>query len=86
MKYFWTTLGIIILLYLLDKLCLWLEHKGFLYYRKNKPKGGVMGSILLELDNIVNPSTRSVIEIKQNKDTVTRAEKQRSDTNLPKPN
>ena len=36
------------------------------YYRNNKPSGGFIGSVLLELQNMANPSTRHVIEMKQN--------------------
>lgn len=64
-------LGIILLfcvgLYILDRCCLWLEEKGLLYYRKRKPdRSGLIGNALLELQNIFNPSTQNVIEMKQN--------------------
>jgi hypothetical protein len=64
-------LGIILLsclgLYILDRCCLWLEEKGYLYYRKRKPQtGGFIGNTLLELQTIFNPSTQNVIEMKQN--------------------
>jgi len=36
-------------IYFIDRACLWLESKGWLYYRKNKPHGGVVGNALLEL-------------------------------------
>lgn len=63
-------LGIIIAisigLYIIDKFCLWLEEKGLLYYRKHKAeRGGFIGNTLLEMQNIFNPSTQSVIEMKQ---------------------
>ena len=57
-------LAICVGLYITDKICLWLERKGLLFYRHNKPEGGVIGSTLLELQNMVNPSTRHIIEIK----------------------
>lgn len=69
MKYIGLILGISIALYFLDKFCLLLEKKGLLYYRKHKPKsGGLAGSVLLEMQNIFNPSTQNVIEIKQNQE------------------
>jgi len=52
--------------FIADRLCLWLERKGWLYYRNSKTSGGFIGSALLELQNIVNPSTRHTIEMKQN--------------------
>ena len=67
MKY----LGIILVfcfgLYLFDRCCLWLEEKGYLFYRKRKPQSsGLIGSALLEMHNIVNPSAQNIIEMKQN--------------------
>lgn len=59
------TIEIIIALYLLDKLGLWLERKGWLYYRLEKPQGGVCGSVLQELNAILTQSDRHIIEMKQ---------------------
>lgn len=54
-------------LYIFDKILLWLEEKGLLYYRKRKSdRFGLIGNTLLELQNIFNPSTQNVIEMKQN--------------------
>lgn len=66
MKILLTVIAICVGLYITDRICLWLERKGLLFYRNNKPEGGVIGSTLLELQNIVNPSTRHTIEMKQN--------------------
>ena len=60
-----TVLGIGIGLYVIDRLGLWLEAKGWLYYRKYKAPSGFITSTLLEMQNIVNPSVRHIIEIKQ---------------------
>lgn len=69
MTYFLIALKIIVLLYFLDRLCLWLEKQGLLYYRKRKrTTSGLMGNILLEMQNILNPSTQNVIEVKKNKE------------------
>lgn len=57
---------IIFALYLLDKLGLWFERKGWLYYRREKPEGGFFcGSVLQELNAVLNPTSRHVIEMKQ---------------------
>lgn len=54
-------------LYIFDKILLWLEEKGLLYYRKRKSdRSGLIGNTLLEIQNIFNPSTQNVIEMKQN--------------------
>lgn len=56
----------IVALYLLDQLGLWLERKGWLYYRHSKPTAGTCGAALQELNALLLPSNRHVIEIKQN--------------------
>ncbi len=50
----------------LDRFLLWLESKGWLFYRKRKSSGGFVGNALLELNSIFQPSSRNVIEVKQN--------------------
>ncbi|MGD9591234.1 MAG: hypothetical protein AB7V32_01785 [Candidatus Berkiella sp.] len=58
-------ISICVILYLIDKFCLWLEEKGLLYYRKQKPQSsGLIGNTLLELHNIFNPNTQHIIEVK----------------------
>jgi len=60
-------IAICAVLYIFDKILLWLEEKGLLYYRKHKSdRSGLIGNTLLELQNIFNPSTQNVIEMKQN--------------------
>ncbi len=58
---------IFLVLYFFNKLCLWLERKGWIYYRHKKPQGGIMGNALLELQAFLNPSARYAVEVKQNK-------------------
>lgn len=60
------SLSVLLLFVLLDKLGLWLESKGWLYYRKCKPTSGILGNSLQELNAIFMPSNRHVIEAKQN--------------------
>ncbi|EHL32112.1 hypothetical protein [Legionella drancourtii] len=57
---------LILILFLADKVGLWLERKGYLYYRHNKPQGGALGSTLLELNAQLSPSNRYIVEMKQN--------------------
>lgn len=57
---------IITVIFLADQVGLWLERKGHLYYRRNKPKSGAIGSTLLELNAQLSPSNRHIVEMKQN--------------------
>lgn len=52
-------------LFALHHICLWLEARGWIYYRQKSPSGGGLGNALQELDAILNPSARQVIEVKQ---------------------
>jgi hypothetical protein len=58
----WILVAIAALL-LLDRFFLWMEAKGWVYYRKVKPKGG-MGDILIGSD-IFNPGARFLQEARQ---------------------
>ena len=54
-------------LFFFDQLGLWMERKGWLYYRHQKPKsGGGVGDAFQELNALVNPSVRHVMKVKQN--------------------
>ena len=66
MQIFIKIILICIAIYVFDKTCLWLERKGWLYYRYNKPQGRVLGNALLELHSFFNPSGRNTVEMKQN--------------------
>ena len=60
--------------YLFDKVCLWLEQKGWLYYRHSKPQKGIIGNALLELNSFLHPSVRHTIEMKQKQVVVKKSE------------
>ena len=66
MKIFLIIIAIFIGLYLIDKIGLWLEQKGWLYYRRTKRKGAAIGTAMMELQTFLNPSARYTIEEKQN--------------------
>ena len=53
-------------LYGLHRLALWLEVRGLLYYRHNKPPGGGLGC-LVELQKAVEPRTQHVLHVKENR-------------------
>jgi hypothetical protein len=55
--------GIAVLaLFLLDKLALWAERQGWIYYRHTHSSGGAIGNAFLELQAFFEPSKRHVIE------------------------
>ena len=55
-----------IALYLLDRLLLWMERRGWVYWRKTtRSTGPGMGNALLEIQSLVEPSARHALEIRQ---------------------
>ena len=53
-------------LYLLDRLLLWMERRGWVYWRKTKRTTGPgMGNALLEIQSLVEPAARHVLEIRR---------------------
>ena len=51
-------------LFLLDRLGLYLESRGWIYYRKKKPSGTDLGNAFLELQSILEPGKRNVVEVR----------------------
>jgi hypothetical protein len=62
LKYF---IFVIFILFSLDQMALYLERKGYLYWRKKNGQSDGTGNALLELNALLNPSTKFVIEEKE---------------------
>ncbi len=54
-------------LFAIDRLALWAEAKGWIYWRKKRPSTGALGSALMEMNTIANPSTEYVTVVKDGK-------------------
>ena len=61
-------IGTALVLWGLDRMCLWLESRGWLYYRRVKPSSSSLGTALLELQSILEPSRQHVIEARLEED------------------
>lgn len=58
--------AVIALVYLgFDQLGLWLERRGWIYYRHKKPKEGAGANAMQEMNAFFNPAVRKVIEFQQ---------------------
>jgi hypothetical protein len=55
--------GIVAALFALDRLCLWMEAKGWLYYRKVKRKSSAAG--ILIGGNVFDPGAGHILEAQQ---------------------
>jgi hypothetical protein len=57
-------IGTVAGLFVLDRLLLWIESKGWIYYRRNKPGRGASTFHLLEWTSVLDPTQRQVMEIR----------------------
>jgi hypothetical protein len=57
--------AVVLALYALHRLALWMESRGWVYYRKHKRGSAAMGSVMLEIQSFYRPSIEHVIEQKQ---------------------
>ena len=54
-------------LLVIDRLALWAEARGWIYWRRKKAQTGALGSALMEMNVITNPSAQHVIDAKDAK-------------------
>lgn len=50
---------------LLHLLALWMERKGWIYYKHNKPSSSALDNAFLEVQSILEPNKKHIIEIKK---------------------
>jgi hypothetical protein len=47
------------------RLCIYLEDRGYLYYRKRPTGGGGIGNVLQDIDRLARPSIEYVIRVQE---------------------
>ena len=52
-------------LYLLHRLALWAEGRGWIYYQRRRPSRSALGNAFLEVQAIVEPGKRRLLEARQ---------------------
>lgn len=58
--------GILVVLFALDRLALLMESRGWIYWRRTKRRTGAsLGDAFLEIHSILEPDKRHVIEMKR---------------------
>ena len=57
--------GIVVGLYLLDRAGLWMERRGWIYYRKSRGMTTRAGNAFLELHSMLEPEKKHVVEMKK---------------------
>ena len=55
-------IGLVVGLIVVDRILLWVESRGWIYYRKNKPGRGASTYHLLEWNSAFDPTMRQVLE------------------------
>jgi hypothetical protein len=59
--------GVALAFFAIDRLALWAESRGWIYWRRTKHRGSAMSGVLSELNVIGNPSAEHVIVAKDAK-------------------
>lgn len=58
-----TVILIVAILLGLDRLLLWMERRGWIYWRKSKSSGTGIGNALLEIQSMLGPSRKNIVEV-----------------------
>ena len=65
MRYCLLGLGVLASLCSLHRLALWAERRGWIYYRKRRGSSGTLASAALEVQSLMEPSRRYVLQEKR---------------------
>jgi len=52
-------------LFALDRLALWMESRGWLYYRRRKPSSSTLGNAFLQVQSLLEPDKKALLEVRQ---------------------
>ena len=55
-------IAVVVGLLAVDRLALWMESRGWIYWRKVKPKGGGLAAGLMAMHTLIESQVRHVIE------------------------
>jgi len=58
-------LGVVVAVYLLHRLALWMEGRGWMYYKHKQAARSTLGNAFLEVQSLVDPGKRPVLEAKR---------------------
>jgi hypothetical protein len=64
MKVFLVVLALICLLYVLHRVALWAEGRGWVYYLNSKPSNSALGNAFLEIQSMIEPDKRQLVELR----------------------
>ncbi len=52
-------------LFALDRFALWMESRGWIYYRRRKPSTSTLGNAFLQVQSLLEPGKSTLLEIRQ---------------------
>jgi len=55
----------VVTLFVLDRLALWAEGRGWLYYRRRRPSSSAVGNAFLEVQSLLEPSKREIVDVRR---------------------
>lgn len=62
MTWLWWVLGAIALAVVLDRVALWAESRGWIYWRRSSAKGGAGGAVLGDVFLLFQPNQQHVVD------------------------
>lgn len=78
MKLLITIFLISIVFFIFDRLFLWIESRGWIYYRRRKPSPGGVGNALMELQKQLQPQARHEIQIQKKEEFIKKVGKDKT--------
>lgn len=61
--------GSVVVIFLVHVVALWMEGKGWIYYRHKRASSSALGNAFLEVQTLVDPGKRLVLEAKREEHT-----------------
>jgi hypothetical protein len=61
----WPWLAAIASLLVLDRILLWMESQGWIYYRRRRASPGTFGSALMQIHGLLEPDKQHLVEVEQ---------------------
>ena len=57
--------AIVVALFLVDRIALWMESRGWIYWRHSKASPGALGNALLQVQSLLEPDRQALLEVRQ---------------------
>lgn len=68
MKTLLVLLAVAAVLFALHRLAAWMEDRGWIYYRRRRGSSGALGDAFLEVQSLVDPAQKAVLEARRQVD------------------